>query len=31
VLTLRAPKRKGRYALVVEEHGHLDRAAVIVR
>jgi hypothetical protein len=31
VLTVRAPKRKGRYSIVVEEHGHLDRAAVIVR
>jgi hypothetical protein len=31
VLTVRAPKQKGRYTLLVEEHGHLDRAAVIVR
>lgn len=30
-LTLRAPARKGRYTLLVEEHGHLDRAAVIAR
>jgi hypothetical protein len=31
VLTLRAPTRKGRYTLAVEESGHVDRAAVIVR
>lgn len=31
VLTLRAPAHKGRYTLLVEEHGHLDRAAVVVR
>lgn len=31
VLRVRAPSRRGRYTLVVEEHGHLDRAAVIVR
>jgi FlgD Ig-like domain len=31
VLNLRAPTRRGRYTLVVEEHGHLDRAAVFVK
>jgi len=31
VLKLRAPDRPGRYALTVTEHGHSDRATVIVR
>jgi hypothetical protein len=31
VLRLRAPSPKGRYTLTVSEHGHVDRAAVIVR
>jgi hypothetical protein len=31
VLRLRAPTQRGRYTLVVTEHGHSDRAAVIVR
>ena len=31
VLNVRAPTRKGRYKLVVEERGHVDRAAVFVR
>jgi FlgD Ig-like domain len=31
VLNVRAPTRKGRYTLVVEEQGHLDRAAVFVK
>jgi hypothetical protein len=31
VLNVRAPARKGRYTLVVEERGHVDRAAVFVR
>ena len=30
-LHLRAPKAEGRYTLVVREHGHAARAAVIVR
>ena len=31
VLNVRAPTRKGRYTLSVEESGHVDRAAVFVR
>jgi hypothetical protein len=31
VLNVRAPTRKGRYTLVVEEQGRLDRAAVFVK
>jgi hypothetical protein len=31
VLVLHAPKRPGRYTLVVAEHGHSDRAALVVR
>jgi flagellar hook assembly protein FlgD len=31
VLNVRAPTRRGRYTLVVEEQGHLDRAAVFVK
>jgi FlgD Ig-like domain len=31
VLNVRVPTRRGRYTLVVEERGHLDRAAVFVR
>lgn len=31
VLNLRAPRKRGHYALVVEERGHLDRAAVVVK
>jgi FlgD Ig-like domain len=31
VLNVRAPTRKGRYTLVVEEQGHVDRAAVFVK
>lgn len=31
VLSLPAPKAAGRYALVVTEHGHSDRAVVIVK
>jgi hypothetical protein len=31
VLNVRAPTRRGRYTLVVEERGHLDRAAVFVK
>jgi hypothetical protein len=30
-LSLPAPKAAGRYALVVTEHGHSDRAVVIVK
>lgn len=30
-LNVRAPTRRGRYTLVVEEHGHVDRAAVFVK
>jgi flagellar hook assembly protein FlgD len=31
VLTLRAPSKRGTYRLTVREHGHLDRALVVVR
>jgi flagellar hook capping protein FlgD len=31
VLNVRAPTRKGRYTLVVQEQGHVDRAAVFVK
>jgi hypothetical protein len=31
VLNVRAPTRKGRYTLVVQEQAHLDRAAVFVK
>jgi FlgD Ig-like domain len=31
VLTLRAPSKRGTYRLTVREHGHLDRAFVVVR
>src|SRR5262249_44298443 len=31
LLQLRAPTAKGRYTLLVEEHGHLSRAAVSVK
>ena len=31
VLRLRAPQQPGRYALTVTEHGHSDRATVVVR
>jgi hypothetical protein len=31
VLLLRAPKKAGRYTLVVTENGHSDRAALVVR
>ncbi|HZT45637.1 MAG TPA: FlgD immunoglobulin-like domain containing protein [Gaiellaceae bacterium] len=31
LLQLRAPSKKGRYTLLVEERGHLSRASVIVR
>jgi hypothetical protein len=31
VLTLRAPSKRGTYRLTVREHGHVDRALVVVR
>jgi hypothetical protein len=31
LLRLRAPQKPGRYTLTVGEHGHFDRAAVLVK